>query len=419
MMIPSIFFQMSIIMLNSPQKPSMSAMEFTILTAALMSIVAISIDALLPALGFIAAEFAVDNKNQVQLLISILFLGMALGQLLCGPLSDALGRKPVLYTGLVVYFLGTIICFFAQDLNMLIFGRLIQGLGVSGPYISAVSLVRDKYSGRDMAKVMSLVMMIFILVPAIAPSIGQLILFVANWHGIFAFYLLYATLILSWIFLRLPETLAVENRIPFTKTGFLNGFKEVLTNKSTTSLIVCVGCIFGSLIGYLNSSQQIFQTLFKTGELFSVYFGLLALVLGFSSLANSRFVQKLGMHYISNRAIQLMIGSSIIFLLLQYTNIAISLWMFMLYMAMIFFAFGLLFGNLNAMAMEPMGHVAGIASAVIGSISSLMSITLGTTIGQLYDGTLIPITIGFLTMSSIALLFLWYSSRHYQKTNDE
>ncbi|TBR41427.1 Bcr/CflA family efflux MFS transporter [Marinomonas agarivorans] len=399
-------------------KFSMSATEFTILTATLMSIVAISIDALLPALGFIAKDFAVADKNQVQLLISILFLGMALGQLLCGPLSDALGRKPILYGGLAVYFVGTIICVFAQDLTVLIIGRLIQGIGVAGPYISAISLVRDRYVGRDMAKVMSLVMMIFILVPAIAPSIGQLILFAADWHGIFVFYIIYACAIISWIFFRLPETLVPENRIPFTRTGFLNGFKEVLTNKSTTSLIVCIGCVFGSLIGYLNSSQQIFQTLFGTGELFSVYFGILALVLGVSSLANSRLVQKLGMHYIANCAICLIIASSLIFFALHYFAIHISLWMFMLYMAMIFFAFGLLFGNLNALAMEPMGHVAGIASAVIGSVSSLMSITIGTTIGQFYDGTLLPLTIGFLVMSCIALLCLLYSSRQTQNSSE-
>ena len=396
---------------SQPVKNSMSAMEFTILTATLMSIVAISIDALLPALGFIAQDFSVTDVNQVQLLISILFLGMALGQLLCGPLSDALGRKPVLYSGLAIYFLGTLICFLANDLNMLIIGRLVQGLGVAGPYISAVSLVRDKYAGRDMAKVMSLVMMIFILVPAIAPSIGQLILFVSNWHGIFVLYTIYAAIILAWIFFRLQETLPKENRIPFTRKGFFSGFKEVLTNKSTACLTLCMGCVFGCLIGYLNSSQQIFQGLFNTGEMFSVYFGLLALVLGISSLVNSRFVQKLGMQYIAIRALQLILISSAVFTALQVLEFEITLWMFLIYMTAVFFGFGLLFGNLNAMAMEPMGHVAGIASAVIGSVSSLMSITIGTTIGQLYNGSVLPVTSGFLIMGSLALAFLYYASR--------
>jgi len=394
---------------------TMSSVEFTILTATLMSIVAISIDALLPALGFIAKDFAISDVNQVQLVISTLFLGMAFGQLICGPLSDALGRKPVLYAGLIIYFIGTIICFLANDLTMLLIGRIIQGLGVAGPYISAMSLVRDKYKGSDMAKVMSLVMMIFILVPAIAPSIGQLILFTANWHGIFILYFFYAFIILMWIWFRLTETLPKEKRIPFTKTGFLLGFKEVLTNKTTASLTVCMGLIFGCLIGYLNSAQQIFQIQFETGELFSVYFGVLALVLGVSSLINSRFVQKLGMHYIAVRAFQLIIGSSILFLATQLFITEVQLWMFLLFIAAIFFGFGLIFGNLNAMAMEPMGHVAGIAAAVIGSISSMMSITIGTTIGQLYNNTLIPITSGFLIMGCLALALLYYAESQRKK----
>ena len=396
-------------------KSTMSAREFTILTATLMSIVAISIDALLPALGIIATDFAVQDANQVQLLISALFLGMALGQLLCGPLSDALGRKPILYSGLAVYFLGTFICLFANDLTTLLSGRFIQGLGVAGPYISAIALVRDQYKGRDMAKIMSLVMMIFILVPAIAPSVGQGILFVSNWHGIFVLYLGYALLILAWITFRLSETLPKEKRIPFTKKGFIAGFKEVVTHRATASLTLCMGLIFGCLIGYLNSSQQIFQELFQTGNMFSIYFGLLALVLGVSSLVNSRFVERLGMHFIATRAFQAIIASSAGFLILQFIVSDIRLWMFLIYAAILFFSFGLIFGNINAMAMEPMGHVAGIASAVIGSVSSIMSITIGTTIGQLYDGSLFPITMGFLLMGSCALALMLYAETQRAK----
>ena len=396
-------------------KSTMSAKEFTILTATLMSIVAISIDALLPALGIIANDFAVQDANQVQLLISALFLGMALGQLLCGPLSDALGRKPILYTGLAVYFLGTFICLFATDLTTLLSGRFIQGLGVAGPYISAIALVRDQYKGRDMAKIMSLVMMIFILVPAIAPSVGQGILFFSDWHGIFVLYLGYALLILAWITFRLSETLPKEKRIPFTRKGFIAGFKEVVTNKATASLTLCMGLIFGCLIGYLNSSQQIFQELFQTGNMFSVYFGLLALVLGVSSLVNSRFVERLGMHFIATRAFQAIIVSSAGFLALQFIVPEIHLWLFLLYAAILFFSFGLIFGNINAMAMEPMGHVAGIASAVIGSVSSIMSITIGTTIGQLYNGSLLPMTMGFLLMGSCALALMLYAETQRAK----
>lgn len=404
---------MSQLAAESMQKQKMSAKEFTALTAVLMSIVAISIDALLPALGMITQDLQMENPNKVQLLIGALFLGMASGQLIAGPLSDALGRKPVLYTGLFVYFIGTLVCFFAQSFEVLLAGRIIQGLGAAGPYISAVSLVRDQYEGREMAKVMSLVMMIFILVPALAPSLGEMILLITNWHGIFIMYGLYAIIILTWINFRLEETLKPEQRIPFTKAGFIAGFKEVISNKSTVSLTFCAGLMFGCLIGYISSAQQIFQVQFETGKLFSIYFGGLALLVGVSSLVNSKIVGRLGMHLISKRAFSVIILNSIIFLIVQ-SLFEVQLWMFLIFAGILFFCFGLLFGNINAMAMEPMGHVAGIAAAVIGAISSIMSNIVGTSIGQMYNNTLVPMTIAYILLCSLALALLYYAEK---KTN--
>lgn len=396
---------------NSPQGSKISAGEFTLLVALLMSIVAISIDALLPALGIISQDIPLAHPNQAQLIISALFLGMAIGQLVCGPLSDATGRKKVLYSGILLFLCGSLLCFFAQDINTLLIGRFIQGLGVAGPYISAISIVRDKYAGREMAKVMSLVMMIFIMVPAIAPSLGQSILLFASWRYIFVLYIVYSIAIGLWIFLRLEETLPKENRIPLNAAGFFAGFKEVIGNRTTMGYTLCMGLFFGSFVGYLNSSQQIFQVQFATGKMFTVYFGVLALVFGASSLLNSRLVEKWGMHFISHRAVLSIILSSAVFLGLHAIN-DIQLWMFMMYAAILFFAFGLIFGNVNAMAMEPMGHVAGIASAVIGSVSSIISMVIGTAIGQLYNNTLIPVTLGFLTMTSMALLLMKFADNH-------
>lgn len=390
---------------SSSQVSRISSGEFTLLVALLMSIVAISIDALLPALGVIPRDIPLAYPNQAQLIISALFLGMAFGQLVCGPMSDATGRKKVLYSGILLFLIGSTLCFFAQDINTLLVGRFIQGLGVSGPYVSAISIVRDKYVGREMAKVMSLVMMIFILVPAIAPSLGQSILWLASWRYVFVLYIAYALNIGLWIFLRLEETLPIENRIPLSAKGFYEGFKEVIGNRVTMGYTLCMGLFFGSFIGYLNSSQQIFQGLFNTGKMFTVYFGVLALVFGVSSLINSRFVEKWGMHFISQRAVQGVVLSSALFLGIN-ALCDIQLWMFMTYIALLFFAFGLIFGNVNAMAMEPMGHVAGIASAVIGSVSSIISMVIGTFIGQMYNNTLIPMTLGFLTMTSLALVMM-------------
>ncbi len=382
--------------------------EFTILMAVLMSIVAISIDAMLPALGIIGADLQVTHQNHVQYVVSFIFIGMMLGELVCGPLSDAIGRKKVLYLGIGFYLVGSVICFLAPSFTLLLVGRFIQGLGVAGPYVSTMSIVRDKYSGREMARVMSLVMMIFIMVPAIAPTLGQGILFIASWRYIFLLYIIYSIVVGLWLFLRLDETLAPENRIPFKWASILHGFKEVVSNRITIGYTVCVGLIFGSLIGYLNSCQQIFQVQFNTGALFTVYFGCLALVFGVSSLVNSKFVEKLGMRYICYRAALTLIAASFLFLGVNLL-ITVQLWMFLTYVGTLFFCFGLMFGNLNSIAMEPMGHIAGIASAVIGAISSAIAIPLGALIGQLYNNTLIPIAAGFLILGILSIIAMRYA----------
>lgn len=394
----------------------MSAREFTAFVAILMSIVALSIDALLPAFGVISSELNVTDSNQIQLVVSVLFIGLAMGQLVCGPLSDAFGRKPVLYVSLGIYFVGTIVCYFANSIEMLLFGRWVQGLGVAGPNIAAISLVRDSYKGREMAKIMSLVMMIFIMVPALAPAIGQGILLVADWRVIFIMYIGYAIAILAWVYTRLEESLPKQKRIPFRASRLAAGFKEVLSNRRTTSIMVAMGMVFGCLIGYINSCQQIIQVQLGAGKLFSVYFGLLALLLGISSMVNSRFVESLGMHFIASRALCMIIASSAVFLSIQFF-VDVTLWMFLLYAATLFASFGFIFGNLNAMAMEPMGHLAGIASAVIGSTSSFMSITLGTTIGQLYNGTVMPVTAGPMILASLALILVHYANRQVAQSS--
>jgi MFS transporter, DHA1 family, multidrug resistance protein len=382
--------------------------SFIILMASLMSIVAISIDAMLPALGVIGKDLAITNANHAQYIIGFIFFGMTIGQLICGPLSDALGRKKILYVGLTLYTIGSTICFTSTSLAMMLLGRFIQGLGVSGPYVSAVAIVRDKYSGRDMARIMSLVMVIFILVPAIAPSLGQAILLFSSWRAIFLFYIMYAIVILLWIYFQLEETLPPEKRIAFNPANLVHGFKEILQNRMTVCYTMCMGICFGSIIGYLNSSRQIFQDQFHTGKLFTVYFGLLALVIGAASFVNSHFVQKYGMRHICKRAMITIVATSAVFLAVNLV-LPVQLWMFLLYAAILFFSFGMMFGNLNSIAMEPMGHIAGIASAIIGASSSAVSMVLGALIGQLYNNTLIPITLGFLLLGILSVITMWYA----------
>ncbi len=381
--------------------------EFIILMASLMSCIAISIDAMLPALGVIGQDLHAATVNDTQFIIGCIFLGMTVGQLFWGPLSDATGRRFVLFSGLVIYMAGSVVCYLSQDMTVMLIGRIIQGLGVSGPYVSVVSIVRDRYAGRDMARVMSLVMMIFILVPAIAPSLGQAIMHIASWREIFLLYIVLSVLLGTWVFIRLPETIHAEDKIQFNVKNIARGFKIVLSNRITTCYMLCMGICFGGLIGYLNSSRQIFQEMFHTGEAFSLYFGGLALVIGVASLLNSRIVHTYGMRLICHRATLTIIIASAVFMAVNLT-MEVQLWMFVTYAAVLFFSFGVMFGNLNAIAMEPMGHIAGIASAVTGSTSSLISMAVGTTIGQMYNGTLLPVTTGFLVLNVVSLgIMLW------------
>ena len=381
--------------------------EFTVLMALLMSIVAISIDALLPSLGMLGEDFGLADMNRTQLVISFLFGGMAVGQLVAGPLSDALGRKPVLYGGVLLYLAGSLFCYLARDFNLLLAGRLVQGLGVAGPYVTAVSVVRDKYSGRDMASVMSVIMMIFIMVPAVAPSLGLAVMHLSGWRSIFLLYIGYALFVGLWIAWRLEETLPKEGRLPFRWAAFSQGAQHVLANQTTRIYMICMGLCFGCLIGYLNASRQIFQVQFAVGDAFSLYFGGLALVLGIASLLNSRFVERLGMRPICLYAMGGVVVVSALFLMLQIV-IPVSLWMFVAYAALLFFAFGLMFGNLNAIAMEPMGDMAGMASAITGAVSSLISLSIGTLIGQLYNGTLVPLAASFICFGSLAWGLMHY-----------
>jgi len=399
-----------------PRRYSTSHTEFTLLMALLMSIVAMSIDALLPALGIIGGELTVSNPNHVQLVIGVIFAGMGVGELIAGPLYDARGRKPVLYGGLLLYLAGSVFCYFSSDFDWLLVGRCIQGFGAAAPYVTAVSVVRDKYSGRDMARVMSLVMMIFILVPAIAPTLGQFVIHAAGWRAIFLLYMGYAITIGLWVMLRLEETLPPAKRMPFQWRALGHGFRIVMRNRTTTIYMLAIGLCFGSLMGYLGASQQIFQVQFAVGDDFAIYFGGLALVIGAASLANSYFVARFGMRPICLRAIATIVGTSLLFLLLHFVVPVVTLPMFLGYATVLFFAFGLMFGNLNAIAMEPMGDVAGLAAAIMGFVSSLLSMGLGTLIGQMYDNTLIPITAGFLMLGSAAWVLMLAEKRWHDRS---
>jgi DHA1 family bicyclomycin/chloramphenicol resistance-like MFS transporter len=377
--------------------------EFVALAAMMTSLVALSIDVMLPALPEIGQELGVLRANDNQLIISMLFLGMAVGQMVYGPLSDSTGRKPAIYGGFGLFILGCLLCLLAPSFPVMLAGRLLQGIGAAGPRIVTVALVRDQYQGRAMARVMSFVMTVFILVPVIAPALGQGLLSIAHWRAIFGVYLALALITVSWFALRQPETLLPNRRVPFSLERIVAAIREILANRIALGYTITAGLISGAFLGYLNSAQQIFQKQYGLGAQFPLYFAILALALGSASFVNARLVMRYGMRLLAGRALIIISGNSIIFWGVAFAlNGRPPLWALMIYLLVSFFCIGILFGNLNALAMEPLGHIAGVGAAVVGALSTLISMVLGTLIGQRYDGTILPLVGGFMILGLAA-----------------
>jgi DHA1 family bicyclomycin/chloramphenicol resistance-like MFS transporter len=386
---------------NSEQRPRT---EFVVLMALTMSLVALSIDTMLPALPSIAMDLGVTNANDRQMVITILFAGFGIAQVLYGPISDSVGRKPVIYAGFGIFLIGSLICLLAQDFTTMLVGRFLQGFGTAGPRTVIVAIVRDRYEGRAMARIMSLVTSVFILVPVLAPSIGQGILLVAEWRAIFGMLLALGLITSIWFALRQEETLPIERRRELSFMRVLRAMAETFRNRVSFGYMTATGLVFGAFIGYLTSAQQIFQEMYGMGKLFSVCFGALAATLGAASLVNAKLVMRFGMHRLSGGALWSHTVMSVIF-----AGVAIFFHgqppfvLFMTYMMATFFMVGLLFGNFNALAMAPLGHIAGVGAAVIGAVTTFISVGTGAIIGHAYQGTVLPLCIGFAILGVLSL----------------
>ena len=291
----------------------------------------------------------------------------------------------------------------------MLFGRILQGIGVAGPRSLTVALVRDQLEGRAMARLMSLVMAVFLLVPAIAPALGQGILMFANWRAIFGAFLAQALIALVWLAVRQPETLPAERRLPFSCKRIIAAIGEVFGNRSAFGYTLASGLILGAFIGYLSSSQQVFQGQYGRGTQFPLYMAVLAISFGSALYLNSRIVMRHGMRLLTRRSLQALIGLSILFFAIAYwLEGHPPLWALMSYFILSFFCLGILFGNLNALAMTPLGHIAGVGTAVVGSVSTFLSVPLGILIGQGYNGTILPIVSGFAVLGILSLTaFHW------------
>jgi len=379
--------------------------EFVALMAFAMSLVALSIDAMLPAFPDMVRDLQVSGVNDIQLSISLLFVGLALGQLFYGPLSDSIGRKPAIYLGFVIFIAGSLLSMAATSFYLMLLGRLLQGIGAAGPRVVSVALIRDRFHGSEMARVMSFIMTVFILVPIFAPALGQGILLFAGWRTIFGSFVLLAVMTMLWLGLRQAETLPKEQRKPFTLRNIRAGYREVLLSRVSVVYTLVAGCVSGAFLGYLNSSQQIFQVQYELGTQFPLYFAVLAIAVGCASLLNSQMVMRLRMHALANRALWLMMFLSWLFLLIVwFAGGHPPLWLFMVVCLAMFFCVGVLFGNLNSIAREPLGHVAGTGASAVGSFSTVMAVVLSFVIGRAYDGSLFPMAIGFVCLTMISVL---------------
>lgn len=389
-------------------KQKKSQLEFVALMASLMSIVALAIDALLPALDYIGFSIGTTKSSDTQLLITMIFLGLGIGPLLFGPISDSLGRKPIVYMGFGIFILASLICIYSESLFWMVVGRILQGVGLSAPRTISIAMVRDSYKGDYMARIMSFITVVFILVPIIAPAMGKFVLDHYNWQAIFYVQLVFSLLVSFWFWKRQPETLPLERRIKFSTHIFADGLKELFKFKRTIAFTIISGFITGSFMVYLSSAQQIFHTQYDLKEEFPFIFAGLAISIGSATFLNGTLVLRFGMEKIINTALSLFFGISLLYIIMFYNTPNPNVYMLLAFFGMQFFSIGFLFGNLRAMAMEPIGHIAGIGAAITGFISTIMAVPISIFIGKFIADRALPIFIGFLICSFLSVLIVIY-----------
>ena len=387
----------------------LSRTEFTLMMSMVMAVTALAIDMMLPAFGEMRASFGLaDDSNTIALVVTLFLLGLGFGQPLWGPLSDALGRKTILYAGLGVYVLGAVGAALAPTLPLLLAARFVGGFGAAGPRVVSQGVVRDAFSGEAMAKVMSYVMAVFILIPIVAPSVGALVLAVGSWHMIFLVIAAFGIGVGIWA-LRLPETLPPARRLPlgFRRLGM--AASRVLRSRFAMGLTVAQGVIFGFFASYLASSQLFIDDIYGLDSLFPFVFGAQAVVLGIGMLTNTRLLDRFGIRSILTGVFTTYVVMTLVLLTASVASGgAPPFWMFVAILTPILFAHSLLIPNLRSAALIPMGAIAGTAAAVIGSITTLGGAIVGAIIDRTYDGTLIPFAIGGVIAACIALgMFTW------------
>ena len=385
--------------------------EFVPLVALLMGLTALSTDAMLPALPDIGSELGVAARNDVQYIVTAFFLGMGIGPLLFGPLSDCIGRKASILSGLALFMIGCVISVAAVEFWVMIAGRVLQGVGAAAPRVVSMALVRDQYEGRLMARILSFVMAVFITVPMVAPALGQGLLLVADWRAIFVALFIVAGGAGLWLMLRQPETLLRQHRLAFSVTAVMKSAVIVLGTRQTLAYTLALGFVFAPFVAYLSTAQQIFQVTYGVGLLFPLYFAGLALSFGVTVLINGYLVMRYGMRRLCIiAAVVVKLVAATMWVLLFTLEGVPPLWLFLASLLAVFAGVALLFGNLNALAMQPLGSIAGVGAAIVTLISTVVSVPLGGLIGYLYDGTLFTLMGSFALSGAAALAAIFWAS---------
>jgi DHA1 family bicyclomycin/chloramphenicol resistance-like MFS transporter len=388
----------------------LSRPEFIALLAALMALNALAIDVMLPALPYMGEAMGISNENERQFVVTAYMLGMGIAVLAFGPLTDRFGRRAPLLVGVGIYVVAAIIAAFAPSFTILLVLRFIQGMGAASVRVIATAVVRDRYSGREMAEVMSLTFMVFMAIPIIAPGVGQVLLLTGPWQSIFIFMGLLALAFWLWTYFRLPETLPVDQRRPLSLASVVDGFRIVFTNRVAISYGLAGMFLFGALFGFITSAQQIYVDIYGLGVWFPAAFAAMAGLMAVSSFTNSRVVRRFGMRRLSHGAMLVFTGVSAIWLAFALSGL-LPLWLFFTLLAIIMFSFGWSASNMNSLSMEPLGAVAGTAASVFGFIQTVGGALIGSFVGQLFNGTTIPVAAGYFLMGAVSLVFILIAER--------
>lgn len=387
--------------------------EFVALIALMMGVTAYSIDNLLPAFDVIRADFAIEDANDLQLLVYGYMIAFAVAQLAYGPLADMFGRRPVLLAGLLIFALGSALALVAPSFSVLMAARIVQGVGSAAARVLAVTIVRDRFAGREMARVMSLTMMVFLIVPIVAPAIGAVLVTFGSWRLVFWSMLGLAIVLAVWFALRMPETLHPEFRLPFSAARIAAATRLTVTTRVTLGYSMGVGLMTGCVLAYVGSAQQILETtVYHLGPAFSFYFALVAVLMAIASFTNSMLVRRFGMRRLSHTGVCGFVAAAAFQLAAaMFFGGAPPLGLFIALVGASLFLFALIVPNFNAMAMEPLGSVAGTASSLIGAFTTLVGALCGLAVGQSFDGTVIPLAVGFLILGGLTFLVVLWTER--------